>query len=197
MAYAGGHPKTVLLLLLMHCFFCYYHCVGGGGGGGRGSVFVLALLCFLVLQSSWWERASWLLYFNWLPDVLWPLVSCGSSSRCRGLICSVWFWYFLVKLTYLFSPSHHEDLQSYLFWTQWKLLLHSTLVLLLQCWKKNYSKTIWKLFCNILENCLNMLCLINSILPSNGGSSHQRDKGRISVTLDAQNALDGVHQSIR
>ena len=26
---------------------------------------------------------------------------CGSSSRCRGLVCSVWLWYLLIILTFL------------------------------------------------------------------------------------------------
>ena len=54
----------------------------------------------LVLQWSWWGRESWLLCFNCLLDVLWLLVFCGSSSRCFGLICSVWMWYFLIILTF-------------------------------------------------------------------------------------------------
>ena len=28
------------------------------------------IVLFLVLQSSWWERESWLLNINCLPDVL-------------------------------------------------------------------------------------------------------------------------------
>ena len=31
---------------------------------------------------------------------------CGSSSRCHGLVCSVWLWYFLIILTFwCFSAS--------------------------------------------------------------------------------------------
>ena len=50
------------------------------------------VLCFvvryfmsiLVLQSSWWGRESWLLYFVCLPGVSWLL--CGFSSRCHGFV---------------------------------------------------------------------------------------------------------------
>ena len=36
-----------------------------------------------------------------LPDASCLLVLCGSSSRCHGLVCSVWLWYFLVTLTFI------------------------------------------------------------------------------------------------
>ena len=63
------------------------------------------VLCFvvryfmsnLVLQSSWWERESWLLCLICLPSVSWWLS--GSSSRCHGVVCSLWLWYFLIILT--------------------------------------------------------------------------------------------------
>ena len=42
-----------------------------------------------------WGWKSWLLNFHCLPDVLWLLVICGSSSRWRELVCSVWWLYFL------------------------------------------------------------------------------------------------------
>ena len=68
-----------------------------------------------VVASSWWrsereretERGDWLLYFACLPDVLWLLVFCGYSSRYRGLVCSVWLWYFLIILTYFLSLQNH------------------------------------------------------------------------------------------
>ena len=67
------------------------------------SLFCYSVLCdFLVLQSSWWGRESWLLCFNCLSDVLWLLVFCGFSSRCQGLGCSVWLWYFLMIITCFF-----------------------------------------------------------------------------------------------
>ena len=66
------------------------------------------VLCFvvryfmsiLVFQSSWWGRESWLLCLSCLPGVLWWLS--GSSSRCHGVVCSLWLWYFLIILTYYF-----------------------------------------------------------------------------------------------
>ena len=68
------------------------------------------VLCFvvryfmsiLVLQSSWWGRESWLLCLICLPGVSWWLS--GSSSRCHGVVCSLWLWYFLIILTYYFWP---------------------------------------------------------------------------------------------
>ena len=57
-------------------------------------------MSILVLQSSWWGRGSWLLCLVCLPGVLWRLG--GSSSRCRGVVCSLWLWYFLIILTYYF-----------------------------------------------------------------------------------------------
>ena len=53
-----------------------------------------------VLQSSWWGRESWLLCLICLPGVSWWLS--GSSSRCHGVVCSLWLWYFLIILTYYF-----------------------------------------------------------------------------------------------
>ena len=66
------------------------------------------VLCFvvryfmsiLVLQSSWWGRESWLLCLICLPGFSWWL-SC-SSSRCHGVVCGLWLWYFLIILTYYF-----------------------------------------------------------------------------------------------
>ena len=58
-----------------------------------GPCFVIQyLVSFLVFQSSYCERESWLLYFNSIPAVLWLLVRlyvimfCVSSSQCHGLI---------------------------------------------------------------------------------------------------------------
>ena len=66
------------------------------------------VLCFvvhyfmsiLVFQSSWWGRESWLPCLICLPGVLWWLS--GSSSRCHGVVCGSWLWYFLIKLSYYF-----------------------------------------------------------------------------------------------
>ena len=54
----------------------------------------------LALQSSWWGRESWLLCLICLPGVLWWLS--GSSSRCHGVVCSLWLWYSLIILTFYF-----------------------------------------------------------------------------------------------
>ena len=106
MALAAVRLKAVVLLLLIRCWLLLplweY----------------VIVLCFvvryfasiLVLQSSWWRRESWLLCFVCLPGVSWLL--CGSSSRCHGFLCSLWFWYFLITLTYYFCGV----LCSSLFW---------------------------------------------------------------------------------
>ena len=69
------------------------------------SLFCNALYSFLILQSSWRGRGCWSLWFNCFLDTLWLLVSCGSFSRCQGLVCSVWLWYFLITLAYYFFSS--------------------------------------------------------------------------------------------
>ena len=61
---------------------------------------VIYFVFILVLQSFWRGRESWLLCFYCPTDVLLLKMFCGYSSRCYGLICSVWLWYFLVILTY-------------------------------------------------------------------------------------------------
>ena len=48
------------------------------------------------------ERADCLYFIACLLHVLWMLLFCGSYSGCRGLVCSVWLWYFLRKLTCIF-----------------------------------------------------------------------------------------------
>ena len=83
--------------------------------------------CPVLPMSCWTARWSVTSYFNWywivasavpficswlpfsasVPDlicllgVLWWLSS--SSSRCYGVVCSLWLWYFLIILTYYFS----------------------------------------------------------------------------------------------
>ena len=39
-------------------------------------------------------------------DVLRFLVFFVSSSRCCPLVCSLWLWHFLVKLTYMYITNH-------------------------------------------------------------------------------------------
>ena len=88
--------KAVVLLLLTFCLLLLPL---------WESVIVLGFvvryfMSILVLQSSWWGRESWLLCLICLPGVSWWLR--GSSSRCHGIVCSLWLWYFLVILTYYF-----------------------------------------------------------------------------------------------
>ena len=66
-----------------------------------GPCFVMHYFSVISSLQSSWGRESWLLYFNCLPDVLWLLVFCGSSSQCRGLVCSENICYFLIILIYL------------------------------------------------------------------------------------------------
>ena len=60
-------------------------------------------MSILVLQSSWWGRESWLLCLICLPGVTWWLS--GSSTRCHGVVCGLWLWYFLIILTYYFQSN--------------------------------------------------------------------------------------------
>ena len=63
-----------------------------------GPCFVMQyLVSFLVLQSSRGRREDWLLYF----DIVFWMLSCVSSSWCRGLVNSVWIVAF-PGLTHLF-----------------------------------------------------------------------------------------------
>ena len=93
-AWAVVRSKAVVLLLLTFCLLLLPL---------WESVIVLCFvvryfMSILVLQSSWWGRESWLLYLICLPGVSWWLS--GSSSRCQGVVCSLWLWYFLIILTY-------------------------------------------------------------------------------------------------
>ena len=69
-------------------------------------------MSILVLQSSWWGRESWLVCLICLPGVSWWLS--GSSSRCYGVVCDLWLWYFLIIFTYYYSlinKPHHNPLK--------------------------------------------------------------------------------------
>ena len=93
-----------LLFILRRWFCCcrfIVYCCSHCRGSVFGPCFVMHYsVSFLVFQSSWCGRESWLLYLSRLPDVLWLLVFCGTSSRCRGLVCCVWLWYFPIKFAY-------------------------------------------------------------------------------------------------
>ena len=59
------------------------------------------LVSFPVLIFFWCGKESWLLCFDCFPDVLWPSVFRGSFPWWRGMVCGVWFRYFLAILTSL------------------------------------------------------------------------------------------------
>ena len=66
-----------------------------------GLCFVLQYFVpFLVLKSSGWGRESWVLYFCCVLNAMFLLSFFGPSSRCRGLVCSMYLWHSLVVLTY-------------------------------------------------------------------------------------------------
>ena len=77
------------------------------------------VVSILVLQSSWRGRESWLLFYYCLTDVLSLYMFCDSSSRCCGLICSVWLWYFMIILTFW----NIKIIFSQLATKTWKILL--------------------------------------------------------------------------
>ena len=65
----------------------------------RGSVFgprfsMHFLEFFFVLQSSRWGTVSKMPHIT----VFLLLVFCGCSSRCHGLVWSMWLWFFLIIL---------------------------------------------------------------------------------------------------
>ena len=80
-----GYIFAALFETAYHCFCC---------------LSLRYFISILVLQSSWWGRESWLLYFICLPGVSRWLS--GSSSRCHRVVCGLWLWYFLIILTYYF-----------------------------------------------------------------------------------------------
>ena len=55
---------------------------------------------YISVLTFWKGRESWLLSYFCLTDVFLLLMFCGSSSRCHGLVCCMWMWYFLTILTY-------------------------------------------------------------------------------------------------
>ena len=101
MALATVRTKAVVLLLLIECWLLLQL---------WDSVIVLCFavryfMSILVLQSSWWGRESWLLYFDCLTGVSWLL--CRSSSRCNKFVCSLWLWYFLLIFTFFFLTGRY------------------------------------------------------------------------------------------
>ena len=67
-------------------------------------LYVLSCFAIIVTRERERERECWLLCcYCTLDDVL-QLIPCSSSSRCRGLICSLRVWYFLITLTLFMWP---------------------------------------------------------------------------------------------
>ena len=57
------------MLLLIRCLLLLQLIVGGGGGSVFWLLLCYSVLCvLLVLQLSWWGRATWFLNFECLPD---------------------------------------------------------------------------------------------------------------------------------
>ena len=97
-------PRWLRLLSVLRRWFCCYwlfvYCFSHCGSLCCSMFCCTFFMSILVLQSSWWGKESWLLCLICLPGVSWWLS--GSSSRCQGVVCSLWLWYFLIILTYYF-----------------------------------------------------------------------------------------------
>ena len=101
------HAMSLTSNLIFDCWsvvYCYSHC---GILYMVRSMFCFALLCVLVLESSWWGRESCLIASLFcFPGVSW--LQCGSSSRYHRFVCSSWLWYFLIILT-IFEEEWHNN----------------------------------------------------------------------------------------
>ena len=82
----------VLLSVLKQRFCCFWFVVAIVGLCVITTFVALSFVSFLVLQSSSCGRESLLPVC--LLGVMWLLLFCGFSSRCRGFVI-VWLWYFL------------------------------------------------------------------------------------------------------
>ena len=90
------------------------------------SFFVIqGLVSYLVMQSSW-ERAGCFTSMIFLLSS--GLKFCGSFWRCLGLVCSVWLWYCLVMLTYLYYHCLQCLLRQY--WSSEKELQYNLEVII-------------------------------------------------------------------
>ena len=79
--------KAVIMFLLIP-FFMVASIVWCGSV--FGPCFVMQnVLSVLVLQSSWWGRESWLLYFNCLPDVALSVLWLFLTVPWVGLQCVI------------------------------------------------------------------------------------------------------------
>ena len=70
---------------------------------------VIKLECSLKLKI---KRNDWLIILRLLCSEWYVAVSfVDPSSRCHGLVCSMWLWHFLVILTYLFKDAVNLKVQ--------------------------------------------------------------------------------------
>ena len=80
--------KAVVLLLFDHYLLLLPLFVGRGLYLSPCCV-VQYFASFLVLQSSYWGKKSWLLYFCGILNVMFLLMFFSYFSRCLGLVCSM------------------------------------------------------------------------------------------------------------
>ena len=90
---------------------------------------------FLVFQSSWRGRESWLICFCSLTVLL---MFCDSSSRCWGMVCGVWLWYFQIILFFTEVEIFQNPVCNYLsgFWCSWLCINKDRI------WSKNLVSNI-------------------------------------------------------
>ena len=90
-----------------------------------------------------------LVYFNCLPEVMWLLVFCGSSSWCCGLILSV-LWLFLMMLwadlqCVIVVLPDHTHLLFRIFWIHRLGFIHELLISYICFWRERAAAT-WLLY---------------------------------------------------
>ena len=83
-ASAPVRSEAVVLLSFIHCLFVVAHIDCGILVLGHCLV-LQYVMSFLVLQSSRWDRKSWLLYVRCVLKGMWLLSPFDSSSRCHGV----------------------------------------------------------------------------------------------------------------
>ena len=130
-----------------------------------GFCFCLCLLwntlCpFLVLQSSWRGRESWLLCFRCFMDVLLLWMFCDSSSRCHGSACSVWMWYFLIIITYFLLQLQIPTLYWYTWETMTKIIVEIFHQINTAKWRLTFDLKAYGFNCTDAQ----YFCLLSDIL---------------------------------
>ena len=105
-----GRFKAAVPLLLIHCWMLLPL---------WDSVFVSYFIvhCYVSFLVLMGKRAGCFTLFVFL-------VSCSSSSRCCGLVCRVWLWYFLIKLTFFILIHSFKIQQKSEIWVIVQLLRH-------------------------------------------------------------------------